>query len=42
MIFTHAVLYSMRPEKFEGLKINNGQNRVILRFSKNENFAKIY
>ena len=44
MIFTYVVIFleTRKNPKFEGLKVNNGQEMAILRFLKNENFAKIY
>ena len=44
MIFTYVVIFleTRKSPKFEGLKVNNGQEMAILRFLKNENSAKIY
>ena len=44
MIFTYVVilLETRKNSKFEGLKINIVHDMAILRFLKNENFAKSY
>ena len=43
MIFTQVLTFleTRKNPKFEGLKINNGQDMAIVRFLKNESFVKI-